>query len=200
MLTHAMQYTITLPADYDMAVIRRRVRDRGPLTDDFPGLVLKAYLVRERGVDGSPVNAYAPFYLWGDSAGLGSFLWGGRGFGGIVTDFGRPTVRHWIGAGLAAGPSARLTPRAATLHRTVLPDGADPAGAMAEAAADLAARAGTAGVHTTAVALDPDRWELVHATLWEREIPEGVLGDRFQLLHLSAPGLGEERPSELELS
>ncbi|MHA6761076.1 DUF4865 family protein [Streptacidiphilus sp. PAMC 29251] len=188
MLTHVMQYTISLPADYDMAIIRRRVKLGGHLLDDFTGLGLKAYLIRERGVDGSPVNAYAPLYFWNDPEALGRFLWGGQGFGRIVTDFGRPTVRHWIGAGLATGPSAQLAPRTATLCRTPVADGADPVEAMAAAAAELAARAGTAGVHTSAVALDPHHWELLHATLWAGDAPEGVPGDRFQLLHLSAPG------------
>lgn len=185
---HAMQYTVALPADYDMGVIRERVATRGRFTDDFAGLGLKAYLVRERGLDGSPVNAYAPFYLWHDSAALGRFLWGGAGFGGIVADFGRPAVRHWIGAGAAAGPSAQLIPGAATLHRTAVPDGADPVDSMAKAAEALAERARTPGVHTTAIALDPHRWELLHATLWEADVPEEVSGDRYRVLHLSAPG------------
>lgn len=51
---HAMQYEITLPADYDMGIIHDRVATRGALLDTFPGLGLKAYCVRERGVDGSP--------------------------------------------------------------------------------------------------------------------------------------------------
>lgn len=58
----AMRYAITLPADYDMGIIHDRVATKGPLLDDFPGLGVKAYLVRERGEHGSPVNQYAPFY------------------------------------------------------------------------------------------------------------------------------------------
>ena len=34
----AMQYSITLPADYDMAIIRHRVAAKGHLLDDFPSL------------------------------------------------------------------------------------------------------------------------------------------------------------------
>ena len=37
---HAMQYEITLPADYDMEIIRKRVATKGHLLDDFPGPVL----------------------------------------------------------------------------------------------------------------------------------------------------------------
>lgn len=70
---HAMQYEITLPADYDMGIVHERVAARGRLLDAFPGLGLKAYLVRERGAD-SPVNQYAPFYLWVTPEGMNSFL------------------------------------------------------------------------------------------------------------------------------
>ncbi len=38
---HAKQYEITLPADYDMGVIRERVATKGHLLDAFPGLGFK---------------------------------------------------------------------------------------------------------------------------------------------------------------
>lgn len=62
----AMQYAIALPADYDLGVIRQRVATRGAAMDAFPGLGLKAYGIRERGVRGARVNEYAPFYLVGE--------------------------------------------------------------------------------------------------------------------------------------
>jgi transposase InsO family protein len=43
----------------------------------FPGLGLKAYLIRERNVAASLVNQYAPFYLWASIDGRARFLWGG---------------------------------------------------------------------------------------------------------------------------
>jgi hypothetical protein len=192
---HAMQYRIVLPADYDMEIIRTRVRTRGHATDDFPGLALKAYLVRERGVDGSPVNAYAPFYVWNDTAGLGRFLWGGGGFGPLVADFGRPTVHSWIGAGAMAGPARGSVPAVATLHTEPLGHGADPAETMARAQRELALRAATPGVHTAVAALDPHHWELLQATLWEREAPPEQPGERYRLLHLSSPGLDRLSPT-----
>src|SRR5699024_8559939 len=62
----AMQYSIGLPADYDMAIIRRRIADKGHLMDDCPGLAFKAYLYAARDDAGlhAPDNLYAPFYLW----------------------------------------------------------------------------------------------------------------------------------------
>ncbi|NEW77322.1 DUF4865 family protein [Streptomyces rhizosphaericus] len=184
----AMQYRITLPADYDMKIIRRRVETKGPLLDDFPGLGLKAYGIRERGVDGSPVHQYAPFYLWTAPEAMNRFLWG-PGFQGIVRDFGRPPVEHWQGLGFERGPAAGATPRAATRHAEPVPAAADPASAVEGALARLAERARKDGVHTTALGIDPRGWELIHFTLWEESAPPSEPGDHYQVLHLSAPDL-----------
>ncbi|WAP60706.1 DUF4865 family protein [Streptomyces sp. S465] len=182
----AMQYRITLPADYDMRIIRRRVETKGPLLDDFPGLGLKAYGIRERGVDGSPVHQYAPFYLWTAPEAMNRFLWG-PGFQGIVRDFGRPPVEHWHGLAFERGPATGAVPRAATRHATPVPAAADPAAAVEDALARLAERARTDGVHATALGIDPRGWELIHFTLWEDSAPPSEPGDRYQVLHVSAP-------------
>ncbi|GAA2134857.1 DUF4865 family protein [Kitasatospora kazusensis] len=184
----AMQYEITLPADYDMRIIRHRVATRGHLLDDFPGLGFKAYLIREHGTAGSPVNQYAPFYLWRTAEGMADFLQG-PGFAGLSADFGRPQVRHWLGTGHHPGPdgdSARgLTPRTATRRTEALPEGADPAAATARALAELAGRP---GLHSAAVALDPDRWELLRFALWHDTAPDDHRDTRYEVLHLSRPG------------
>ncbi|WP_405836615.1 DUF4865 family protein [Streptomyces platensis] len=185
---HAMQYAITLPADYDMQIIWDRVRTRGHLLDDFAGLGLKAYGIRERGVDDAPVNQYAPFYLWADPEAMNRFLLG-DGFRGVVRDFGRPAVQHWQGLFHRPGPAAGALPRAFTRRTVTLAEDADPATVIAQAIAGHEELATTEGVHTTALALDPRRWELVHFTLWADNAPRSA-GDRYQVLHLSAPGTG----------
>lgn len=199
---HAMQYRITLPADYDMGIIRRRVESRGRLLDDFPGLGLKAYLIRERGSGGtsgaetgsgaapgagggSPVNQYAPFYLWNSLRGMNSFLWG-PGFQGIVDDFGRPEVEHWTGLAFDHGPAAGAVPREAARRALPIPPGESPAAVVDRALEAVRAYAATPGVHAAALAVDPRRWELLHFTLWEHTAPAEA-GDRYQVLHLSAP-------------
>ncbi|MFG2331604.1 DUF4865 family protein [Streptomyces sp. NPDC048604] len=181
---HAMQYEITLPADYDMGIIRERVATRGHLLDAFPGLGVKAYLMRER-ADGSPVNQYAPFYLWTAPEGMNAFLWG-PGFQGIVDDFGRPVVQHWTGLGYTEGPAAASPPRTATRRRSPLPAGAAPAAAVEEALARHEAEARADGVVASALAVDPRHWELLALTLWAAEPPADA-GERFRVLHLSAP-------------
>jgi Domain of unknown function (DUF4865) len=63
----AKQYSIALPSDPDMGIIRRRVDERGPAYDTFPGLHFKAFRIRERGRFGSIANEYAPFYVFDTS-------------------------------------------------------------------------------------------------------------------------------------
>ncbi|MFJ8471550.1 DUF4865 family protein [Kitasatospora sp. NPDC094011] len=184
---HAMQYEITLPADYDMGVIRKRVADKGHLLDAHPGLGLKAYLVRERGQDGSPVNQYAPFYLWRTAEGMNGFLWG-PGFRGLSADFGRPVVHHWLGAGLTEGGRTEA-PTTATRTTVRLPEAADPAEAVERALAELPAQHAHPALHTAAVAVDPSRWELLSFALWHGPAPEDVPGTRYRVLHLSRPEL-----------
>jgi hypothetical protein len=185
---HALHYPVTLPADYDMDIIRTRVATRGHLMDGFEGLGFKAYLMRERGVAGSPVNEYAPFYLWNTVEGMNSFLWGGP-FQGIPDDFGRPVVRQWTGLAYEEGGAADAPALVAVRHTRPVPDGVVLAQAMEDAAREAERIAGRDGAVCAAAAVDPSRWETVHFSLWARDEPEAD-GDVFQVLHLSAPGRG----------
>ena len=184
----AMQYRITLPAAFDMQTVRDRVAATGPLLDDYPGLGVKAFLIREKGVDGSTANEYAPFYLWADSAGAASFLWSGVGFPAIVRDFGRPTVQTWVG-GTSRSAGGDLT-GARYAVRTTRALGVDTDVVTAAAAADeeAAATVATPGVLLAAYGIDPQTWELVTFAL-HAERPARVTADAalFQVLHVSAP-------------
>jgi hypothetical protein len=183
---YAMQYEVALPADYDMGIIRRRVETKGAATDGFEGLAVKAYLVQDR-ANGAMVNQYAPFYLWNSSAAMGRFLFGGGFFSGICESFGRPIVRQWTGAEALAGPDVDQPAVAATKHTWSLEPDVDPALPVAEALESLRERVAIAGVHSSAIAVDPTRWEIVQFTLWSGE-PGIVTGTRYQVLHLSTPG------------
>ncbi|HEX8777983.1 MAG TPA: DUF4865 family protein [Rhodanobacter sp.] len=163
----AMQYAITLPADYDMAIIRRRIADKAHLLDDFPGLAFKAWLhaARDDGELPSRDNLYAPFYLWRDSAGMNAFL-NGDGFAALSRDFGRPVVRHWIPwqaelAGDLRGAAC------ATSEVVALPGHADLAEWHRKEAAS--ARIAMADGALAAVnACNPADWTLVRFRLWPR--------------------------------
>ncbi|MEF2978660.1 DUF4865 family protein [Subtercola sp. YIM 133946] len=195
----AMQYQITLPADYDMGVIRTRVAERGHALDQYPGLGLKAYLVREAGVRGSSVNQYAPFYLWNAPLAAGTFLWGGDGFGAIVRDFGRPVAQTWVGAGFARGPAVEGSPTVALRSVIHVADDVDPQPLVAARVDALPALLELPGLHSVAVAVDPRTWQLVQFSLWVGEpggvqhsgdaAPGGAVTERYEVLHLSAPGL-----------
>lgn len=184
---YAMQYEITLPADYDLGIIRRRVEANRHRLDDFPGLGLKAYLLRDT-ADGSVVNQYAPLYLWNDPRAIGRFLWGGAGFGGICASFGRPVVRQWTGVAAIPGPNHDRAAVGATRRTELLPADEDPAPAVAAAVDLLGKTARSPGVHSAAVAVDPTRWELMQLTLWSTPAP-AVPGIGYQVLHLSTPGM-----------
>ncbi|MEU3771805.1 DUF4865 family protein [Streptomyces sp. NPDC032472] len=196
---YAKQYEITLPADYDMQIIRKRVAEGGHVLDDRAGLGLKAYVIRERGTDGSPVNQYAPFYLWNDTGAMARFLVGGGGFQNIVRDFGRPVARHWTGIACHAGPARTAPPRAASRRLTAVPCDADPdrtglglTALVEREAEELRQLARQEGVHTAALAVDPHHWQLLRFVLWaETSAPDEDATERYEVLHLSAPGLAD---------
>ncbi|MEU4744098.1 DUF4865 family protein [Actinosynnema sp. NPDC023658] len=195
---YAKQYEITLPADYDMRVVRERVARGGHALDDRAGLALKAYVIRERGVAGSPVNQYAPFYLWHDTGAMAHFLVGGGGFQNIIRDFGRPTARHWTGVACHAGPARTALPRAASRRLTPVPVDEDRDGTglgLAEfverEVSQLHALARRDDVHTAALALDPHDWQLLRFVLWRDVAADEEATERYEVLHLSAPGLAD---------
>jgi hypothetical protein len=182
-----MQYEITLPTDYDMGIIRRRVETTGHRMDDFDGLAVKAFLIQDR-ANGAMINQYAPFYLWNDAAGMSRFLWGGGFFSAICRSFGRPPVRHWTGVEAVSGPDVDQSALSATKHTWLMPSDVDPAEPVAEAVEILRRTSVREGVHSSAIAVDPSRWEVVHFTLWATPEPDAVPGTRYQVLHLSTPG------------
>ncbi|MFJ6072275.1 DUF4865 family protein [Streptomyces sp. NPDC093065] len=186
---HAMQYTFTLPAGYPMDVIRERVARTGHLLDDWPGLGLKAYLVRERGEDGSPVNQYAPFYLWRTVEGMNSFLWEGA-FQRPTDDFGRPSVRQWTGLAYEEGVASGSPARVAVRRRQPVPEGVPLSEVAAGAVRETGRLAAVDGVLLAAAVVDTGCWELVHFSLHAGEAPDGMEGEVFRVLHLSEPGRG----------
>jgi len=184
----AMQYQVTLPADYDMNIIRNRVARTGHLLDQYPGLGVKAFLIREKGVAGSTVNEYAPFYLWRDAGGAASFLWSGVGFTAIVRDFGRPVVQTWIGGtSRAVGPGLDDA-RYALRTTRALGDDDDIVSATAEADRHLTAELQTPGTVLAAYGVDPRTWQLVTFTL-HSDRPDGLAAGSvpYEVLHVSAP-------------
>ena len=183
----AMQYSFVLPADYDMAIIERRIRDKGPMLDGFPHLCFKAYLSARKhdGYFASAENLYAPFYLWDHPEGMSNFLTG-PGFAALTRDLGWPPVKTWIvwHAELAEDLSkARFASREI---ETIAPY-ADLSALRASATAEARATAdGDMLAHV--VAFDPAGWTFLRFKLW-RNLPKAT-GDGAQLYavgHVSLP-------------
>lgn len=172
----AMQYEFTLPADYDMSIIDRRISENGQRTDGLSGLVFKSYLTSRKTPTTRPgpiaENAYAPFYLWQSAEAMTAFLCG-PGFAGLTQAFGWPTVKTWsvwhsrISENLSR---ARFATRAsipiqpyAKLDELRMAELEQPA-AMIERGQALAAVSG----------FEPATWTLVRFKLWE-ELPPMML-------------------------
>lgn len=182
-----MQYRITLPADYDMAIIRQRIAERGHLTDDFPQLAFKAYLYADRNEPyaAGKENRYAPFYLWHDTEGMNRFL-GGAGFAGVIASFGRPRVCTWSAWGAEVAPDLSIAAyatceTAAIAEHVALGDLCGAEQAIAHADAERGALAAIS-------AFDPTNWAIMRFRLWRDALhtaSENV--DIYRVGHVSQP-------------
>jgi len=183
----AMQYSFVLPADYDMGVVERRIRDKGPLFDGFPGLRMKAFASarRERGDFAGAENLYAPFYLWDGADGLSGFLTN-PGFAGLARDFGWPVARTWfVWRAEFAGPPA--TARFASREIVTIAPYADLA-ALRAREVEAAVEAVCEGALAAVAAFNPADWTLVRFRL-QASGPEPEADGRqiYRVGHMSLP-------------
>lgn len=185
----AMQYSIALPADYDMSIIDRRIADKGHLTDAWPGLLFKAYLsARKSSPDALGANLYAPFYLWQTAEAMNAFL-SGPAFAGLSRAFGRPVVNSWLVWHAEIGPTAV---RAVTATRQLAPIPSSTALDGLRHAEVAQAHAEMANQHTVAVVtgFDPQAWSRVRFRLRDGQ-PAQAEGDQaglaYRVGHVSVP-------------
>jgi hypothetical protein len=163
----AMQYSFTLPADYDMAIIRQRIATKGHLFNNFPHLAFKTFLYacRSGGSAKSRQNLYAPFYLWHDPAGLNAFLCG-SGFAALKQAFGRPAVTIWS---VWHAELASVFDTATVATREIVPIVSEEEldrlqeSETAQAIADVR----TNGALAAVAAFEPGSWTLVRFRLWD---------------------------------
>ncbi|WP_158817956.1 DUF4865 family protein [Methylocapsa sp. S129] len=184
------QYVITLPADYDMRIIRERVATKGAAFDTLPGLGLKTFMIRERGRFGAESNQYAPAYLWPAVAPIWGFV-AGEGFARIIESFGRPPIRSWLGLAFARADRSRaLTElRSVTRDEQKIVAGTDLA-ALREREIAEARRAveNTPDHLVRAVGVNPEKWTLVRFDYWTARQDSLPLGAHsYEVLHVSAP-------------
>jgi hypothetical protein len=187
----ATQYTIALPADYDMGIIRHRVATKGAAYDNFPGLYLKAFLIRERHKARANGNEYAPFYLWPATEALWDFV-AGEGFKGIVDSFGWTAIQTWLTLDVSIRQDLRPTEvRTATREVSSLAPGTDLASFRErEAASNKDALRRHASMALQASAVEIGSWRHVRFSLWDgipEDSPSGAALDTYEVLRLSAP-------------
>jgi hypothetical protein len=162
----AMQYSFTLPADYDMSVIRARIGNNGHLMDGYPLLGFKAFLYAQRDPlrVTSVENLYAPFYLWNNPEGMNQFL-ASSGFCALTNAFGWPVVKTWSVWRAEQLPSLE---GASCATRELLPIA--PFSSLAELrqaeTARVAADIELHGALAAVVGFDPSSWSLVRLRLW----------------------------------
>ncbi|RQS36457.1 DUF4865 family protein [Burkholderia sp. Bp8992] len=177
-------YVHRLPADYDLEIIRNRVRERGRLWDDTPELLFKGFLLREAGRFGATENGYASFYLWRSEQAFARFVTDGRYR--VVTDsFGRAPIDAQVA--LDARKGAAATGRFARLETLDIPADADLDATLAREIARNREVAARQGVVAAAVSLDPLRWRLTRALVTDHERDDGAAGTVYQILHLARP-------------
>lgn len=184
----AMQYAFTLPADYDMDIIRARVSTKCVTYDRLPHLGFKAFLITEQGKDGNHENSYAPFYLWQEPQGMHDFF-GSDKFQGLVQSFGWPTIRTWSILDVALGNTA-VAPLHATRELVQIASYADLQELYIRELAEQREAMRSSHVHSRLVAFEPTTWTLVRFTLWEvfgsdERRSQGM--QHYEVLHLSAP-------------
>jgi hypothetical protein len=185
----AMQYSFTLPADYDMSVILERIATKGHLMDDFPLLVFKAFLFarRAQGQRHAYENIYAPFYLWESAEGMNRFL-SSSGFAALTASFGWPSIKTWsvweskllpthAGAVCATREIVQITPH------TVL---SDLQKAETERVWDDVENGGALGA---IVGFEPSSWTLVRFRLWLKyqEFFDRANVQFYEVGHVSIP-------------
>ncbi len=181
----AMQYSFTLPADYDMGIIDRRIRDRGPGTDGLPHLAFKAYLSARKGEFGSVENLYAPFYLWNEPEGASNFITG-LGFEALTQSFGRPSIQQWMVWHAATAPDLGKAQFASSEVLPIEPH-ADLAGLRVQETERAAQTSRGRDVLAAISAFEATTWSLVRFTLY-RDAPL-ISGDGqiYRVGHMSLP-------------
>jgi hypothetical protein len=178
----AMQYSFTLPADYDMGIIRERVADKGPALDRYDGLGFKAYLIADR-AQGSDENLYAPFYLWPDADQMQRFL-DTPVFPGVANAFGWPSIKVWPVWNAHLSAEARKARYATREIAPIAPYSnlADLKKAEQEAMLQDVSEGAVAAVS----AFEPTGWTSLRFRLW-RDLPDLPAAQLYAVGHVSQP-------------
>ena len=177
---NAMQYKITLPNDYDMSLIRTRVEENGTKTDNFKGLLFKAYLISEN-ADGAISNTYSPLYVWEDSYRMSQFIFEGF-YDTIIHDFGWQSIQ--IGIPLRISLPEHFKEACYLLEKTVMIHQNPSLLSVPKELSKLLSSLPQSDLGELIV-YNPDKWQ---ATVFKFYAKKPIKGDAalYEILHISS--------------
>lgn len=178
------QYKITLPSNYDMDIIRERVRNNGHKTDGFDELKFKLYLITEKGVNHNLQNSYCPLYLWKDSNGLNKFLFNGY-YDNILNSFGWQQIN--IGIPLIDTTTNKIVENKYLFQ---VEGEIQPQESLNDFTDQIRERIATIENTECLVIYNPDKWKY-EAFYFLNDLAKvsGTCGVIFQILHVSKEGV-----------
>ncbi|MDO4667550.1 MAG: DUF4865 family protein [Streptococcus sp.] len=169
----AMQYNIKLPTDYDMNIIRERVKKTGGLMDGFEDLFFKAYLISERS-NKQLYNSYCPLYVWKNTSGMTKFIFDGY-FDNILNSFGWQNIEIGVTSSVELSDNFD-TSKFVTLEVLDI----EPSRSLKEFTIHEALQDGENG---KVVIYNPDKWKKNIFTFYSNK-PDNQLAT-FEILHIS---------------
>jgi hypothetical protein len=174
------QYKITLPSDYDMNIIKDRVKNNGHKTDGFDDLIFKLYLITEKGEHHNLQNSYCPLYLWKNYNGLNKFLFEGY-FDNILASFGWQQVQ--VGIPLM-DPPRNIKPYKYVLH---VHDRIQPQESLRHTKEEIIKKISEFQHAEYILTYNPDKWEYDVFYLFSEisNIIEEKHGVVYTILHIS---------------
>ena len=177
-----MQYETPLPDDFDMGSVRTRVREKGGIFDQLPGMLVKFYAVNE--VATASLNEYSSIYLWSQPSFLTDFLTGDN-FENYANAFARPTPR-WALVKQVKGDIARLQRTRTAIRQTIGIPRKTHIGKFAKAWEE---RQNTSNLLARVIAIDPARWELIDFQFTTERVTHstGVNAHVYAIVHVSQP-------------
>jgi hypothetical protein len=183
----AMQYSFTLPTDYDMSIIDRRISEKGHLIDEFPNLRFKAFLsARKSGAHGAHENLYAPFYVWDSNEGLNDFLCG-SGFVGLTQSFGWPSVSVWSVWNCVLSDRVKSAV-CATRDIFATPPFSDLTSLRQRESDDAVADVNKHGALASISAFEPTTWSRIRFRLWGEKRPSSADQKIYDVGYMSVTG------------
>jgi hypothetical protein len=177
-----MQYETPLPDDFDMDSVRTRVREKGGIFDQMPGMLVKFYAANE--VATASLNEYSSIYLWSESKFLTQFLTGDN-FENYANAFARPTPR-WALVNRVEGEIRQLQRTRTAIRQTIGIPRKTHIGKFAKAWEE---RQEASNLLARVIAIDPARWELIDFQFTAERVPHptGVNTHVYDIVHVSLP-------------